>query len=102
MAYNKLVRDKIPQIIKEKGENPITRVLSDEEFLVELYKKLQEEVQEFGEDQSMEELADILEVIHGILFAKKKTFIALDELRKEKVEKRGGFSNKIFLERVEK
>jgi len=101
MAFNKLVRDKIPEIIKAKGERPITRILNDEEYLVELNKKLQEEVQEYLTDQSMEELADILEVIHGICAVKKTTFVGLEQLRKEKSEKRGGFSNKIFLERVE-
>ena len=64
--YNKLVRDNIPNIIKEKGEEPITRILSDEEYKKELEKKLNEEYQEVLEasgSERVEELADMLEVI---------------------------------------
>ena len=67
--YNKLVRDNIPNIIKEKGEEPITRILSDEEYKKELEKKLNEEYQEVLEangSERVEELADILEVIKAL------------------------------------
>ena len=67
--YNKLVRDNIPNIIKEKGEEPITRILSDEEYKKELEKKLNEEYQEVLEasgSERVEELADMLEVIKAL------------------------------------
>ena len=66
-VYNKLVRDKIPDIIKAEGRTVKTRVLNDEEYRVELNKKLQEEVKEYLDDNNVEELADIVEVIYGIL-----------------------------------
>lgn len=97
-TFNKLVRDKIPEIIKANGEVPITRVLGDEEFMHELNKKLQEEVQEYLADENIEELADILEVMHGILASKKKTFLELEGLRKQKAQERGGFEKRVFLE----
>lgn len=66
MAFNKLVRDKIPEIIKNNNETPITRILSDEEYKIELEKKLYEEYQEVLEssgENRLEELADMLEVM---------------------------------------
>ena len=97
-VFNKLVRDKIPDIIKAKGEQPQIRKLSKIEFRQEINKKLQEEVSEFLADESMEELADIQEVIHGILLSMDKNFEELERIRLEKKEKRGGFEQQIFLE----
>ena len=98
---NKLVRDEIPNIIISKGEKPKTRILSDEQFITELNKKLQEEVAEYLADESMAELADVLEVVHGILFAKGKTFGELEKIRREKKNERGGFEKRIFLESID-
>ncbi len=84
-TYNKLVRDKIPEIITEKGENPITKTLNDKEYL---------------EDNNVEELADIVEVIYGILDSKNVSLDKFENIRKGKVEKRGAFSKRIFLEKV--
>ena len=97
--YNKLVRDKINEIMIENGANPITRILSDEEYLKELNKKLLEEVKEYLESGNLEELADIEEVILAILNTKEKTKEDLEEIRKNKVLKRGAFNKKLFLER---
>ena len=83
------------------GAKPITRILSDEEYLKELNKKLLEEVKEYLESGEIEELADIEEVILAILNAKEKTKENLEEIRKNKVLKRGAFNKKLFLEREE-
>ena len=100
--YNKLVRDKIPGIIKAKGGVPKTRTLSsDAEYLTALGKKLHEEVAEYLDDPDIKELADILEIIHAILEMQNKSFAELESVRKEKAKERGGFVKRIFLETVE-
>lgn len=105
MVYNKLVRDLIPATIQENGKTPKTRVLSDDaEFLKQLNHKLVEEVQEYlavEEDiDVLEELADIAEVMQAILAAKKLSGLQLEVLRRQKAEKRGTFSQRIFLQEV--
>ena len=100
-VYNKLVRDKIPEIISRDGSRAVTRVLDDGEYLSALDKKLFEEIGEYLESGSVEELADIAEVFSSILAARG---IAMEELltvMKDKRLSRGGFSDKIFLEYVE-
>ncbi len=97
-TYNKLVRDKIPQIIQSKGQTCTTRILDNKEYIQELNKKLLEETNEFLKDQTVEELADMQEVILAILKTKNTTFEQLEEIRKQKAQKRGGFEDKIFLE----
>ena len=100
-VYNKLVRDKIPEIIKSNGEICKTRILSDEEHLVELNKKLAEEAKEYLESGEIEELADLEEVVRAILDVKKCSQKEFEKVRTAKVEKRGAFKKKIFLESVE-
>ena len=100
-VYNKLVRDKIPEIIALKGQKAKTKILGNEEYKKELDKKLVEEVNEYLEDNNVEELADIVEVIYGILNSMKVSTDEFEKVRKSKVEKRGAFQNKIFLEQVE-
>ena len=97
MKYNKLIRDKIIEIIKEKGEIPITHIAEDEEYWIKLKEKLSEEVNEFLEDSNEKELIDILEVVDAICDFKK---INKEDLKKEKFEKRGGFNKKIILDEV--
>ena len=92
----KLVRDKIPEIIKESGKYPITRTLSEEEYLIELDKKLSEEVAEYQADKSMEEIADIMEVIFAICKARNYSQEQISNIKREKREKRGGFEKRIF------
>ncbi len=99
-SYKKLVRDKIPTIIKENGETPITRILDSDEYLKELNTKLLEEVNEYLESGSVEELADIEEVIIGILNSKNVSREELENVRQEKVKKRGAFKSRIYLEGV--
>lgn len=100
-TYNKLVRDFIPQIIVKSGKTPIVRVLNDEEYLFELGRKLQEEVDEYLESGEIAELADIAELIHAIVAAKHKTMDEFHQAKSVKRQSKGGFDNRIFLERVE-
>lgn len=103
--YNKLVRDKIPEIIESNGEKPITRILNDVEYNEELIKKLNEEyheVVEATEESIIEELADMLEVMESIAELHNKTLKDILDTKEKKKIKRGGFSKKLYLEGVEK
>jgi predicted house-cleaning noncanonical NTP pyrophosphatase (MazG superfamily) len=97
--YNKLVRDNIEEIMISKGAKPVTRILSDEEYLTELNKKLLEEINEYLESGEVEELADIKEVFLAILEAKQISNENLEEIRLNKVKKRGAFKKRLFLEK---
>lgn len=101
--YKKLVRDKIPEIIETKGEKPITRILSDEEYKFELEKKLNEEYQEVlnatGEER-IEELADMLEVMIYLAKLENKDLNDIIDVCNKKHDKRGGFEDRIYLEDV--
>lgn len=94
----KLVRDKIPQIIIADGRTPIVRTLSDVEYLSELDRKLNEEVAEYQADKSLEEMADVLEVLLAICEARGHSVDELIEVRDKKREKRGGFRDKVYWE----
>ena len=95
--FNKLVRDKIPQIIREQGEMPYTRILEQDEYTAHLEAKLDEEVREFHGDKNLGELADILEVVYGLCKAEGFSLEDLEALRKEKAESRGAFEERTFL-----
>lgn len=103
-VFNKLVRDKIPDIIKSNGENSITRVLEDEEYRKELYKKLLEETDEVIKSQNveetLEELADVLEVLKSIAELENKSLNDVIKISEQKRLKRGGFEKRIFLEKT--
>lgn len=94
----KLVRDKIPEIIKADGKVPITRVLSKKEYLEELDRKLNEEVAEYQADKSLEEMADILEVLFAICESRGYSIEELMHLKKIKQEERGAFKERILWE----
>ena len=96
-VYNKLVRDRIPEIIKSSGAECKTIILSDEEYLKMIDKKLDEELAEYHKDESIEELADLLEVIYAAAAARGYTVDELEAIRAEKKKKRGGFEKKILL-----
>lgn len=100
MKYNKLVRDKIPEIIKEKGKKPITSIAEDKEYSVRLKKKLEEELYEFFQGDNPEELVDMLEVIYAIAKTKRIDKEKLEELRMKKRNERGGFEKKLVLYEV--
>lgn len=99
--YNKLVRDKIPNIIAGQGKPCGIRLMTDAEYLNALNAKLDEEVAEYHETGSVEELADILEVVYAISVAKKCPPGDLDVIRHTKAAERGRFYKKIMLEYVE-
>ena len=101
ILYNKLVRDNIPDIIQKSGKTPAFHTLSENEYLTELDRKLSEECAEYLADKSLEELADILEVIYAICDARGYSTSELGSCRKAKAEKRGSFANRIYLENVE-
>lgn len=100
--YNKLVRDKIPEEInKVNGRKANYKILDEEEYLKELDKKLFEEAHEFTEEHSIEELADLIEVIDAMIKARNINYNDIDEARKIKSDKKGRFENKIYLNYVE-
>lgn len=99
--YHKLVRDLIPDIIHKSGSICKTRVLEHEEYLLMLETKLQEEMQEYLSDKSMEEMADLMEVIRAVVAARGHTMDEVERIRIEKKQKRGGFDKRILLEEVE-
>ncbi len=92
----KLVRDRIPEIIRNDGKKPIIEILSNEEYLKELDKKLNEEVAEYQADKSIEEMADILEVLYAVCEARGHSVEELLQVKEFKREKRGGFKDKIY------
>jgi len=97
VIYNKAIRDKIPEIIKESGKNCNVKKLDNSEFLIRLEKKLVEELEEYQESKNVEELADILEVIYRISELKGVVFDELDKIRQKKAEQRGKFDDNLFL-----
>ena len=101
IKYNKLVRDKIPDMIRNDGRTASYYILSEKEYIMELDKKLNEEVNEYQLDKSLEEMADILEVLYGICKARGFTIEELEAERKKKALLRGNFDEKVFLEYAE-
>ncbi len=94
-SYNKLVRDKIPEILDAKGVQYEKRTASPEEYKAELIKKLAEEIKEFEEAGSPEELADVIEVVEAL--KRLPEFSEVEKIRIQKLEDRGGFDQKIIL-----
>ena len=98
--YNKLVRDKIPEIIKKANKTPVTYIASELEAVERLYDKLGEEFEEFKLTPTAEELADILEVIDGIAAAFDLNMDTVQSVKTAKYTERGGFTMRIILDRV--
>ena len=98
MKYNKLIRDKIPEILEQKGINNKTYIADGQEYWIKLKEKLLEEVNEFNDSESIEELADILEVIEAIVSYKNINKIELEKIKSNKAEERGKFNKRIILE----
>jgi predicted house-cleaning noncanonical NTP pyrophosphatase (MazG superfamily) len=99
-SYNKLVRDRIPEIIESSGRTCTIEILSDKDYLQFLEKKLDEELAEYHQDHSIEELADLLEVIRAAAATHGYTFDALERVRARKAIERGTFEKKILLKEV--
>ena len=100
IKYSKLVRDRIPEIIKASGKACVTELLSDDEYLRMIDAKLDEELAEYHKEQNVEELADLLEVIYAAAKARGYTLEQLEAVRAEKASKRGTFEKKILLKEV--
>lgn len=99
--HDKLVRDRIPEIIAATGMVPITHVADDAEYLVRLRAKLTEEVSEYLADGSLAELADVLDVMRALCAVSGNSWDDVERLRQTKAEERGGFERRIVLERTE-
>lgn len=100
MKYHKLVRDRIPEIIERKGKTAITHIATDTEYWEKLLEKLGEEVKEFSESASEEEMADVVEVLYAICDAKGIDREHLETIRKKKADERGTFKQKLILDEV--
>ena len=98
--YHKLVRDRIPKIIMQSGKRPVYSILSDKAYLAKLDEKLNEELSEYQESKSMEELADLLEVIRAVAVARGSSMEEVEAIRRDKAAKRGGFEKKLLLTEV--
>jgi predicted house-cleaning noncanonical NTP pyrophosphatase (MazG superfamily) len=100
-VYNKLVRDLIPQVIKSAGKECRTRILDEEEYTRELIIKLKEESEEYftaqSPKESLEELADMVEVIRALATIHGATWEQLEVLREKKAAARGGFQERVYL-----
>jgi predicted house-cleaning noncanonical NTP pyrophosphatase (MazG superfamily) len=99
--YNKLIRDRIPEIIEESGRTCSIHTLNDEEYLQELNKKLSEELKEYQESGELEELADLVEIVYAIAEFKGSSIEEFERIRQDKSDRRGGFEKRLFLESVE-
>ena len=100
VKYNKLVRDRIPEIIETSGRKCVCSMLIDHDYLVKLDEKLNEELAEYQESKSLEELADLLEVIRAVAAARGSSYDEVEALRRKKAAERGGFEKKVFLSEI--
>ena len=100
ISFYKLVRDRIPEIIEADGKTCVCKILSDEDSISLLGQKLNEELAEYQESKSLEELADLLEVMQAVVKARGWTLKELEQVRADKAAKRGGFERKILLKEV--
>ena len=100
MLFNKLVRDKIPEIIENQAQTAVTETLSQEDFKKYLDLKLNEELAEYLESDSVEELADLTEVIYALVKLKGMSPDDFEKIRLDKTEERGAFDRRILLKEV--
>lgn len=100
IRFNKLVRDSIPEIIERSGKRCVWSTLSEEAYLEYLDEKLNEELAEYQQSKSMEELADLIEVVRAVVVARGYSIEKVEALRRDKAEKRGRFEKRILLTEV--
>ena len=100
IKYDKLIRDKIPEIIEQSGKKCIVEVMDNDTYIEYLDQKLNEELAEYQQDKSVEELADLLEVIYAVAVARGYSVEDLERIRVEKAEKRGSFEKRLILQGV--
>ncbi len=98
MKYNKLIRDKIPDHIRAKGGTPVFHVADEVEYWTKLKEKVLEEFEEFKADESVEEFADLMEVLMAIAEYKNFDPETVEKVRAEKVAKRGAFKERLILD----
>ena len=96
ITYNRLVRNKIPQIIEADDKEVVYEILSTDDYMT----KLGEEMMEYQDSKDVEKLADILEVVYSIARLKGVSCSELEAMRQKKAEQKGDFSDKIFLKEV--
>ena len=101
MKYNKLVRDRIPELIEESGRKQVSRTLNEDEYEQALMDKIVEEIEEYRVSKNEEEIADIYEVLDCLVKLKDYEPMHIDYLRLIKREARGSFHKRILLEEVE-
>ena len=99
-VHNKLVRDRIPEMIEKSGKTCITEVLTNDAYIRALDTKLSEELAEYQQCKDLEELADLLEVMGAVVKARGYTWDDLTRVRKEKRAQRGAFDRRIFQKEV--
>lgn len=100
IKYDKLIRDKIPEIIEESGKKCTVEIMDNDTYIKYLDAKLDEELAEYQADKSLEELADLLEVMYSVVIARGYSVEELEKVRKEKADKRGGFKKRLLLKKV--
>ncbi|EZH64912.1 phosphoribosyl-ATP pyrophosphohydrolase [Bacillaceae bacterium JMAK1] len=103
--YHKLVRDRIPEIIERQGLSYSSRKLSEEEYIMKLREKLNEEIEEYdgaaSDEEAVEELSDVLEVLYALAAFHGSSIKSIEANRAKKFKERGGFLDRILLEEVE-
>ena len=102
MYYSTLVRDKVPDIIKEQGKVCICEQLNSKKFIEKLQEKLVEECNEYIKDGTLEELVDIMEVIRAIANTKGISVTELEMIRQRKATQKGSFQKRLLLKEVRK
>ena len=100
IRHEKLVRDRIPEIIEASGKRCSCSILGQEEYLRQLRRKLDEELAEYQQSHSPEELADLLEVMMAVAVAQGSSWEEIEAIRRDKACKRGGFDGRVFLHEV--
>jgi predicted house-cleaning noncanonical NTP pyrophosphatase (MazG superfamily) len=100
IKYDKLIRDRIPEIIESKGKKAVVEILDNDSYLEYLDKKLGEELNEYLESGSIEELADLVEVVYALLDAKDVSLEEFEKMRLAKAQERGAFKKKLLLKEV--